>query len=94
MRSSFSGFGKKGSHEESEDKSKKAQEELKAKQEQKAKEKEIIVKEKQTEDQQVAKQSEHYLWLKAFFGGLLFFGSSISLYLLFRYKKKFMVSKY
>lgn len=93
MRSSFSGFGKKGFQEESEDKTKKAQEELKAKQEQKAKEKEIV-KEKQAEDQQVAKQSDHYLWLKAFFGGLLFFGSSVSLYLLFRYKKKFTVSKY
>lgn len=89
MKSSFSGFGKKGSQEESEDKTKIAQEQVKEKQDQITKEQ----KEKPVQDQQVAKQSEHYLWLKALFGGILFLGSSVSLYLLFRYKKKFMVSK-
>lgn len=94
MKSSFSGFGKKGTPEEPEDKNIKPQEEIKAKkEEQKQKEQKEIVKEKAAEDQQVAKQSEHYLWLKALFGGLLFLGSSVSIYLLFRYRKKFMVSK-
>lgn len=95
MKTSFSGFGKKGYQEESEDKSKKVHEEIKPKKEElKQKEQKDIIKEKPSEDQQVAKQNEHYLWLKALFGGLLFLGSSVSIYLLFRYRKKFMVSKH
>lgn len=44
-------------------------------------------------EQQIAKQSEAYLWLKALFGGLLLVGSSFSIYLLYRYKKHFLKSK-
>jgi len=44
-------------------------------------------------EEQIAKQSKQYLWLKALFGGLLFIGSSFSLYVLFRYKRNFMTGK-
>lgn len=88
MQRAYRGFGKK--EEEEQLKKKQAEEEAKLQQE-KLKKEQQEAKEKQ---EQLAKQSEQYLWLKALFGGLLFIGSSFSLFLLFRYKKHFMTGKY
>ena len=78
-------FGRK-----KEEKLRKKEEEEKA---EKAKIEEKKFIEKQKEVEAIAKENNYYNWLKAIFGGLLFFGSSASIYFLFKYKKNFMNSK-
>ena len=41
----------------------------------------------------LAKENNYYMWLKAIFGGLLFIGSTTSIYFLMKYRKNFMYSK-
>lgn len=90
MKSSFSGFGNKAT-EQKEEKKIKTEEEPKSKYEHKQKEPEIKIEKPQ--EQQMTKQSDKFLWLKAIIGGFFILGSSASIYLLIRYKKKFMESK-
>lgn len=75
----------------------KKQEKLKKKEEQqkaeKAKLAEKIKREKQIEEQAIAKENHYYMWLRAIFGGILFLGSSASIYFLVKYKKNFMHPK-
>ncbi len=78
-------FGRK-----KEEKLRKKEEEEKA---EKAKIAEIKLKEKEKEVEALAKKNNYYVWLKAIFGGLLFFGSTASMYFLIKYKKNFMNSK-
>ena len=87
MKKAYRGFGKK---EEEEKQKKKQVEEEAILQQEKLKKEQEEAKEKH---EQLAKQSEQYLWIKALFGGLLFIGSSFSLFLLFRYKRNFMSGK-
>jgi len=54
------------------------------------KQQEKLDQESLEKEQQLAKQSEKYLWLKALFGSLLFLGSSVSIFFLFKYKKHFV----
>lgn len=67
--------------EEEQNKLKKEQEEIKLKE---------IEKQKGEEQAKLVKESDHLYWVKAIFGGILLFGSSMSIFFLFKYKKKFM----
>jgi len=91
MRSSFSGFGKKKETGEEEKKENEKEEPIIKKKE------EIIIENKEINkvksQDQIAKHCDQYLWLKAIFGGLLFIGSTVSIYLLFRFKRNFMTNK-
>lgn len=57
--------------------------------EEKENKKEKVEEKKDVKEENLAKQSDLYFWMKAIFGSFLFVSSSLSLFLLFKYKKKF-----